>query len=838
MEKNEIDKGSGRQKKLPLEEELARASLTIQEEPEPEEDLDDGYYLDDDFDDSMLEYDMDMLDDDFDLDEDLSYPEPAAGNSRHTETFRKRAAGQEEAETAAAEQQAKETRRAETEAAAAEQAEKARQAAEAAAAKQKAEKARRAAAERAAAEQQAEKARRAAAERAAAEQQAKEARRAAEQNAAAQAVGQKSTYQAAFNQEPQAAYSRKGKPGGRGIKIAGIAAVAVILAGAVFYVVKAQRYRHTYYPNTVINGLEAEGMTVDQVKEQIASALNGYEIRLIQRYDAEQVITGEEIGLHTVFDGSLEALMEKQNPYLWGRSYFKRQDSSVTATVAYDEEKFKTCLDQLAIFDPSYVKPYQAAYLSEYISGQGYEIVPEEPGTAVNREAFSNALTEAVLALKPELSLEEAGCYERALAAEPDETLVQLRDQMNQYAKMTVTYTFGDKQEILDGDEIHQWISFDENYLVSVDESMVSDYVSGLAKKYNTAYSKRKFKTSYGPEVEVTGFYGWQINQKAETEALAAIIASGESQTREPEYTQKGASHGGNDYGNTYAEVNLTAQHMFLYKNGEKILESDFVSGNVSRGYTTPPGIFSITYKQKDAVLKGQGYASPVKFWMPFNRGIGFHDASWRNTFGGSIYKTNGSHGCVNMPYSAAKTLFENVYAGMPVICYNLDGTGSTKSTAASGSGGTAAKPAQTQPAAQPTETPSAAQPTETVPAETPAGTAPAVQPGENAPAAGPSHNGQTAAGPGSSTQAANPAGPGAQPSAGQGTEYGPGGQSQGTQAPAADTPSQAPAAPSPLPAETPAAAPGGGAQAPAADYSAGPGAAVAPGSTAGPGGV
>ncbi|MDO5348550.1 MAG: hypothetical protein Q4E86_01315, partial [Lachnospiraceae bacterium] len=127
MEKNEIDKGSGKQKKLPLEEELARASLTIQEELEPEEDLDDGYYLDDDFDDSMLGNDMDMLDDDFDLDEDLSYSELADGNSRHTETFRRRVAGQEEteearkaeAEAAAARWQAEEAQRAEAEAAAA-----------------------------------------------------------------------------------------------------------------------------------------------------------------------------------------------------------------------------------------------------------------------------------------------------------------------------------------------------------------------------------------------------------------------------------------------------------------------------------------------------------------------------------------------------------------------------------------------------------------------------------------------------------------------------------------------------------------------------------------------
>lgn len=122
-------------------------------------------------------------------------------------------------------------------------------------------------------------------------------------------------------------------------------------------------------------------------------------------------------------------------------------------------------------------------------------------------------------------------------------------------------------------------------------------------------------------------------------------------------------AHDGNDYGNTYVEVNLTAQHLFMYKEGQKILESDFVSGNVSKGYTTPPGLFGLTYKQRDATLKGQGYASPVKFWMPFNGGIGFHDASWRNTFGGTIYKKSGSHGCINMPYAAAKTLFENVYA-------------------------------------------------------------------------------------------------------------------------------------------------------------------------------
>ena len=122
-----------------------------------------------------------------------------------------------------------------------------------------------------------------------------------------------------------------------------------------------------------------------------------------------------------------------------------------------------------------------------------------------------------------------------------------------------------------------------------------------LADKYNTAYTTRSFRTTYGPEVKVSGSYGWRINKKEETAQLLEILKSGESQVREPVYFQKAASYEGNDYGNTYAEVNLTAQHMFFYKDGQMVLESDFVSGNQRRNFTTPPGIFGLTYKAMPA---------------------------------------------------------------------------------------------------------------------------------------------------------------------------------------------------------------------------------------------
>jgi lipoprotein-anchoring transpeptidase ErfK/SrfK len=110
---------------------------------------------------------------------------------------------------------------------------------------------------------------------------------------------------------------------------------------------------------------------------------------------------------------------------------------------------------------------------------------------------------------------------------------------------------------------------------------------------------------------------------------------------------------------------------MWFYKNGLLITQGDVVTGTYGSDKTrTPVGIYKIDYKEKNATLKGEDYAAPVEFWLPFNGGIGIHDASWRNAFGGELYKTGGSHGCINSPYDVAKTIFDNIEVGTPVICY------------------------------------------------------------------------------------------------------------------------------------------------------------------------
>jgi len=79
--------------------------------------------------------------------------------------------------------------------------------------------------------------------------------------------------------------------------------------------------------------------------------------------------------------------------------------------------------------------------------------------------------------------------------------------------------------------------------------------------------------------------------------------------------------------------------------------------------------------------LNGEDYSTPVDYWMPFAGNVGMHDATWRGSFGGDIYLNNGSHGCVNLPWSSAKTIYENVDAGFPVLVYQLAGTESVQGT-------------------------------------------------------------------------------------------------------------------------------------------------------------
>ena len=511
------------------------------------------------------------------------------------------------------------------------------------------------------------------------------------------------------NPEKETPEKQEEKNAGRKIAVAvgGAVLTAAVAAGAV-YVGMGQKYKRVYFPNTTINGLDVSGLTPDEVKKQITDETSGYTMTLQERGGENEAIRGSDIDLHPEFDGTLEKILENQSPLAWGFHIGRYVDYTIDTMAVFDDTKLSAVVSGLKCLSPERAVAPQNAYISNYISGTGYEIVPEEQGASPDPQLLSDAVKNAILNFQENLSLEDAQVYEKPQITAESEALNAELAAWNKYVHTTVTYRFGSRNEVLDGEKIHTWLVSDGQGGVSLDESEIGEYVSWLAQTYNTAYKPKSLKTSYGQTVTISkSVYGWKINQKEETEALKQILLSCESQEREPVYSQTAAVHDENDYGNTYVEINLTAQHLFFYKEGKLVIESDFVSGNESRGWSTPAGAYPLTYKQRNATLKGQNYATPVSYWMPFNGGIGMHDAYWRSSFGGKIYKTNGSHGCINLPPAVAKTVYENISAGMPVLCYHLQGSGSgTTSTTAQNGGASAAetKPQQTQQAQTNTE--------------------------------------------------------------------------------------------------------------------------------------
>lgn len=455
-------------------------------------------------------------------------------------------------------------------------------------------------------------------------------------------------------------------------------AIAIPVATLVIlYLIMTFYFKDHFFFGSVINGVNYGGKTVSQVEDLISSESSNYSIELIGRNDLKDVITAADINYQYISDGSVKSLKNKQNPFFWiGALFQKKNSNEMTINTSFDEKALKDCLSKTVFFDKRNIEKPKNAYVKYNKSQKEYVLVPENNGSKLLANKAFEALKTAISTGETTLNFDEADCYKQPKYTTETPKMNAFFKKVQLYSNACITYDFSDRQEVVDASTIHKWLKVNNKKLkVTIDENAIKEYVDYLGRNYSTFGASREFKASSGKTITVSGGdYGWLINRPAEVKALTKNIKKGKTITKEPVYTQKAVSRNKNDIGDTYVEIDLTKQHLWFYKEGEKIVESDFVSGNASRGWATPAGIYQITYKERNAVLganSGADYRSPVSYWMPFNGNIGMHDAPWRRSFGGNIYKTNGSHGCINMPINNAKTVFENISAGVPVVLYH-----------------------------------------------------------------------------------------------------------------------------------------------------------------------
>ena len=259
-------------------------------------------------------------------------------------------------------------------------------------------------------------------------------------------------------------------------------------------------------------------------------------------------------------------------------------------------------------------------------------------------------------------------------SGEMKQQVKKLNSQLKKYRSTTVTYVFGSETQILDSDTINSWLKIKNNG-ISVDKDAAAAYISDMANKYNTIYVPRTFHTSGGADITVSdNEYGYRIDQEGELTQLLEDLKSGEAVSREPVYSSSGMQRNGtDDLAGSYIEVSLDAQHLWLYKDGALVTETDIVSGAPTAKRETYRGAWPIAYKASPFTLSSEeyGYAKTVNYWMPFVYGQGLHDAPWQSAFGGDRYKTgHGSHGCINLPEDQAALIYNTIDGGYPIIIY------------------------------------------------------------------------------------------------------------------------------------------------------------------------
>ena len=458
--------------------------------------------------------------------------------------------------------------------------------------------------------------------------------------------------------------------------IAGTAAALAVLLVPVSAIASAKDDVNRLVPGTVINGIPVSGMTPQDAKSYMEGFFNGnYTLKLQDKNGNKETIRDTDIGLEMQVTGDIGAVLTDQNAR--GRENGPGIDNKyqVDAKMVYDEERLDAILSELSCVKNG--TPTTDAYISAYEEGKDFSIIPEVQGTEIDMDRLKEAVRNALDNRTSLVSLADTGCYKQVSVKSDNEELNRLCSNMNRFKDVTITYTFGDQKELLAGTEIAKWINGGTGTGMAIDEQKAAAYIKSLADKYDTYGKPHVYKSTSGREVTINGNYGWQINQQEELVALKNMINNCSSQTREPAYSQTAASRNGYDFGNTYVEIDMGEQKLYMYKDGECIVNTPIVTGNVSKNYTTPEGLYTLYYKERNRILRGPkladgsySYESPVSYWMPFNGGIGLHDATWRGKFGGTIYKTNGSHGCINMPLNAAKTVYENVYKNIPILCF------------------------------------------------------------------------------------------------------------------------------------------------------------------------
>ena len=460
------------------------------------------------------------------------------------------------------------------------------------------------------------------------------------------------------------------RPAKRKFIVIGIIIIIALLIAGISY------YQATRFNSQVkINGTKVGGLTADQVINKLKTAELKNRVyvgnqQILDEKDTQMVFTDKDLP-------EVKKLLKSQ----W--TFFPSSKEKIFSLIPKQADQFrnqtmkKQVEEKLLTMNKSLKAPQDAEakleqgkiVISNSINGEQYDI-------PVLLKDYEKQKYTSDIHLKP-VFIEPI--KEDSPVIKEEEKLLQ------DLLQRTVDYKVQDKVNTLTASELIKNASVSKDMKITITVSDIKNKIDEINSSQSTLNKNFSFKTHSGSVIQVKGQgFGWAINTEKETARIQEAFEKGEKSISASNIYGKGWSNEGigyetttnNGIGDTYAEVSIAEQRIWIYKNGQLVVTTNVVTGKHSTGEDTSRGVWYILYKRPQYTLKGTAvgkgdYAVKVNYWAPFtNSGQGFHDASWRTNWASNAYLTGGSGGCVNTPPNIMKTVYDTLSIYDPVVIY------------------------------------------------------------------------------------------------------------------------------------------------------------------------
>lgn len=480
--------------------------------------------------------------------------------------------------------------------------------------------------------------------------------------------------------------------------VAGVAAGVVVLVTLCFFVVIHIYYGGRWYPDTTINGIDVSKMTLEESKEKLTEIFKTYDLTVRAREGGYLTLYGKDLDYVVNSGTEWDDLYEKQHERsVW---FTSDKDYSINYDVSYNEDKLREYVAKSVLIqggeDYPIVKPV-SAYAKYDEDKKQYVCENEVWGNQIREEFFVDALKKALQEARIQIDVTDREVYPEVYEA-PKVTSEnpEIQNEIavcNNAALRFITWNMGDDvTEKITPANISKWITY-KNGKIKYDDAAVERWVEKFCAKYKTVGKTRMIKSFENKKPKkvkvVGGDYGWQIDynktlkqaksalkSKIDKSAIEAYIADPSGENKKALTFKQKVNYLNTafkkDYENfeedwdpeNYTEVSLKNQMVYVIRKGKVAFKCRCISGLPVKGRTTVKGAFFVKEHRRDYTMKGDDYETFVKCWVRITwTGTGFHPATWQpwSRWSKDLYRTKGSHGCINLQPADAEKIYQMV---------------------------------------------------------------------------------------------------------------------------------------------------------------------------------